>query len=66
MPQRIQATETAGGHGADVVGIQTPGEESKARGEEESEAQAQDAPLQENLNLLINRRETGLGVLRTP
>ena len=34
----MQAAEAAGGHGADAVGIQTPGEESKKEWKAESRA----------------------------
>lgn len=59
----MQAAEAAGGHGADAVGIQTPGEESEKEWKAESRAQAEDRLCRRTSTRrsTINESEAGLG-----
>lgn len=56
----MQATETAGGNVADVVGIQPPGEESKQEWRRE-QSPGKHGPCKKTLCMLINMDKTGRG-----
>lgn len=57
----MQAVEAAGGHGADAVGIQTPGEKSEKEWKAESRVQAEDRLCRRTSTHPISKREAGLG-----
>lgn len=61
----MQATETAWGHVADVVGIQTPGGRKQA-GMEKRLRPGEDGPCNHALNMLINKSKTGPEALTVP